>query len=125
MSDFKVGDEVRVITHTGYRKSPEGGHRATVVKIGRKYGTATYTRHRTAYPPGPVEETIEFDLTTGRERGSTSNYSTRVKTLEEVALDERRAAADKILFDAGVSIRHRPTLEQVEALAEVVKTWED
>ena len=127
MDTIKVGDQVRIIGSNLYRKSPEAGHRATVIKVGRKYATATYTRMRTAHPAGEVTETIEFDITTGREKGSTSNYGARVETPEQVELRARQSAAEDVLSTRKIRLDfgHGLTLEQIEALAEVVKTWED
>ena len=123
MTDITVGAEVRVIG----RGAPDGGYRATVVKVGRKYATATYIRQRTAYPAGPVEETFEFDMTTGREKGSTSNYSSRAETPEQVELTARKSAAELVLRDRKIRLDfgHGLTLEQIEALAEIVKTFGD
>ena len=122
MDDIKEGDEVRVFLW--HRTDPEGGHRATITKTGRKYATASWE-----VPHGigkTVPQSIEFDMETGAERngrtrGSGGSY---VRTLEQVALDERRRAAEKALFTAGISINYpaRFALEQVEALAEVAKT---
>ena len=120
--NIKEGDEVHVFLWS--RRNPEGGHPATVTKIGRKYATATWEAQ---YGYGKtIPQSIEFDMETGTQRNSRTVGSggSYVRTLEQVALDERRRAAEKALFTAGVSINYpdRFTLEQVEVLAEVAKT---
>lgn len=132
MPDIKVGDEVRVLKRgrSRYEAFPEGGYTGTVTKVARKYATATYVRERTAYPPGPVEETVEFDMETGKLRSGTdysSNYGLYVRTPEQYEAEQRRSAAMTALGGHGVNLdamRYRFTLEQIEALAEVVKSWE-
>lgn len=131
MTEIKVGDEVRILKHRSRHDSfPEDGYTGIVTKVARKYATATYTRQRTAYPAGPVEDTVEFDMQTGkvRERGDyASNYSLYVRTAEQYEADQRHNAAFAALRERGVLLetaRHPFTLEQIEALAEVVKTWE-
>ena len=117
--NIKPGDELRVIIPGNrYRSgSPEGGHPAVVTKVGRKYGTVEYDNDGRA-------RAIEFDLQTGRERGSASNYAARVETVAEAELGIRYATARKALFDAGVSILYdnRLTLEQFEAVAAIART---
>jgi hypothetical protein len=127
MADIKVGDEVRVLKHRNrYSSFPAEGYAGTVTKIARKYATATYTRQRTAYPAGPVEDTVEFDMQTGRVRDGSTNYDIYVQTAEQYERDQRLSAAiaaltaRKIQLDFG----HGLTLEQIEALAEVVKTFD-
>ena len=61
---------------------------------------------------------------------SDTNYAWTVRTPGQVERDRRRAAALAAIKDAGLEFRLRPgyghkvTLEQLEALAEVVKTWD-
>ena len=131
MTDIKVGDEVRILKHrTRYDSSfPEDGYTGTVTKVARKYAKATYVRQRTAYPPGPVEETIEFDMETGKVREGTdygSNYNLYVRTAEQHEREQRQSAASAVLFARKIRLdySHGLTLEQIEALAEVVKSWD-
>ena len=132
MVDIKVGDEVRVFPPRSRRgaSAPEGGHRGIVTKVARKYATATYEVTQTwlgREETRPV--TVEFDMETGYERGSDSQYGYSVRTPGQVELDRRRSAALTALRDRGIEFKpgreYRITLEQAEALAEVVKTWED
>lgn len=130
MSDIKVGDEVRILKHsTRYSSFPEDGYTGTVTKVARKYATAAYVRQRTAYPAGPVEETVEFDMQTGRVRDNSANYGIYVQTAEQYEHDQRRSAAMAVLTAHHIELKlghaRSFTLEQIEALAEVVKTWED
>ena len=113
MKEIREGDEVRIFEH----RAPEGGWAGKVTKVARKYATVEYE-----------QATTEFDMGTGIERGykgNNSTYATRVKTLAEVALDQRRSTASQTLFRAGVSVNypHRLSLEQLEALAEVAGTF--
>ena len=133
MADIKVGDEVRILNRArnSYGSFPKGGYTGTVTKVARRYATATYIRQRTARPAGPVEETVEFDMETGKLRDGTdysSNYGLYVRTAEQYEAEQRRNAAIAAIRERGVSLeftRHSFTTEQIEALAEVVKTWED
>ena len=132
MTDIKIGDEVRVFP-TRYRRgasAPEGGHRGTVTKVARKYATATYEKTQTwlgREETRPV--TVEFDMETGMERDRDSQYGYSVRTPGQVELDLRRNAALTALRASGIEFRpgreYRITLEQAEALAEVVKTFGD
>ena len=113
MSDLKVGDEVRVFDTNGPRMGqPAGGWPGVVTSVGRKYLTIDY---------GTKTEKFEFD---GR-RANDPHGHRRFKTPDEVASDERRhraiapLEAHKIRLESG----HRLTLEQIEALADVVRTF--
>jgi len=133
MVDIKVGDEVRVLRHVRYRgdDTPRDGQQATVTKVGRKYATAAWTESRVNFSgTGTYQDdrTIEFNMETGDERDSRFGYY--VRTPEQLAAERRRSEVLAIIKDAGLEFRHgygerRRTLEQLEALAEVVKTWED
>ena len=129
MTDIKIGDEVRVIDRSPYHKNPEGGHPATVVKVGRKYATATYETTHTDFrgKERRTERAVEFDMATGREKGSNTNYGLRVETPEQAELAARKSAADAALLARKIRLDfgHGLTLEQIEALAEVVKTFGD
>jgi len=125
--NLKIGDEVLILCRMRYPESPEENYRGAVTKVGRKYATVTYEKTRRDWRGNEVRDhcTIEFDMETGNERGSTSHYGSYVRTFEQFELDQRRKAAEKILFTAGVSIDYsqRVTLEQIEALAEVASTF--
>ena len=130
MTDIKIGDKVRVLSNNSYHPHPEGGYQATVVKVGRKYATATFPMTRKWLGrEESYERTVEFDMTTGNERGGHSSIGYRVRSLAQLEQDERRAAAMVTLTAHNVKLEEtwnrRFTLEQVEALAEVVKTFGD
>jgi hypothetical protein len=126
MAEFKAGDPVIIFKHrTRYDTFPADGYEAAVIKVGRKYATAAYVRQRAAYPAGPVTETIEFDMETGRERGGTSNYGRYVRTPEQVELDRRLSAAMSVLTNLRIRLERKFTLEQIEALAQVARTFAD
>ena len=128
MTSYKEGDEVRVfpVSHRRRSQSPEG-YPGTVTKTGRKYGTAVF---EVPWTIGGKERTqqceIAFDMTNGMQRGVTEY---RVRTAEQIKLDQRREVALFIVKDAGIEFsfgRERfLTLEQIEALAEVVRNWKD
>ena len=128
-TDIKVGDEVRVLSNNSYHPHPEGGYRATVIKVGRKYAAATFTTTRKWLGrEESYEQTVEFDMATGVERDGGFSIGHRVRTLAQLEQDGRRAAAVDTLTAHRVKLetdyRHPFTLEQIEALAEVVKTWD-
>jgi len=127
MADIKIGDEVRVLSNNSYHPHPEGGYKATVTKVGRKYATATFPATRKWLGrEEQYERPVEFDMTTGIERDGHSSFGYRVRTLAQLEQDERRAAAMATLTAHHIAIDygHRLTLEQIESLAEVVKTWD-
>ncbi len=119
MSKFKVGQEV--VIHI-----PRLGRGATrefpgkVVKVAKKYGTAEWT-------DGERTRTVEFSLTDGRERGSASNYTTRVLTLEEQDLGLRKSAVSTALMEAKISLQfgHSYTLEQQEAILALLRSFSE
>lgn len=128
-TDIKVGGEVRVLTHNRYRKFPEGGYQGTVIKVGRKYATAEY--EVTAMFMGREEtfrRTIEFDMADGEERGSSYRSGDYARTPRQLERDERRNKALLLLKDKGVELNFRRenslALDQIESLAEVVKSWD-
>jgi hypothetical protein len=126
--DIKTGDEVRVFSRNKYHPGPEDGQVATVTKAGRRWATAAWEVMERYCFGGErsAERTIEFDMETGYEKGANSSYGRYVKTPAQVELDARENAAvasllaRKIRLDRG----HGLALEQIEALAEVVKSWE-
>jgi hypothetical protein len=127
MTPIKAGDEVRVIVRNPHRKTPEGGYRATVTKVARKYATAAYEVITQDWHGKDVTtpREIEFDIATGKERGSEGNYGTEVISVDEAARRIRSAAALTILRERKIRLEygHGFTLEQIEALAEVAKTF--
>ena len=128
MPSFKIGDEVRVFSYNPYRPDPEGGQVATVTKVGRRYATAGW---ETTEPdpwngePRQYAHTVEFDMETGREKGTTGSGRS-VKTPDQVEQNAREKAAvasllaRKIRLDYG----HGFTVTQLEALAELVGSFE-
>ena len=129
MADINPGDEVRVLKHRNrYDQFPEDGYTGTVTKVARKYATATYVRQSTAYPPGPVEVAVEFDMQTGKVRDEDRHYGIYIRTAGQYEHDQRESEAIAVLREHNISLdftRRKFALEQIEALAEVVKTWED
>ena len=123
MTDIKVGDEVRILKHRNrHDQFPEDGYTGTVTNVARKYATATYTRQRTAWPAGPVEDTIEFDMQTGKVRDEGRHYGIYIRTAEQYERDQRHSAAIAVLREAGFEVRlgHRPDGELIEKLAATV-----
>lgn len=122
MDSIKPGDEVRLfITARRWRETqPVGGYPGTVTKIARKYATAMFES------VGAHGWEVTFDMETGLVRADTVGM--RVRTPGQVERDERRKEALFLLKNHGIEFgfgRERSlTLEQVEALAEVVKRWE-
>lgn len=116
MTDIKVGDEVRLVTYSSRRgrETPEGGHRGTVTKVGRKYATAAFE---------DAGREVSFDMETGAERGDYGSYY--VRTPAQVEADERRHAAVALLKEAGFEVRlgHRPDGELIERLAATALDW--
>jgi hypothetical protein len=126
---IKAGDEVRVLCRISRRSQsiPEGGYRAIVTKVARKYATAVFTERWTlGGQEQRREREISFDMETGQARADTEGLY--VRTPEQLDRDERRKVALFHLDNAGVELkmwqRSHLTLEQIEALAEVVKTWD-
>lgn len=109
----KVGDEVRVFDINARRRGqPHGGWVGTVVKVGRILAHVEYQGR-----------TQTFELSTGYRN---DNYRHQhFETLEQVDVNARCKTAVDVLRERGVELSNRRsfTLEQIEALAEVVKTW--
>lgn len=117
MIDIQEGDEVRVYDVNGSRRGqPEGGWVGTVEKVGR-------TLAHIDYPGGHGAE--QFRLSDGRRNDRYGHQYFR--TLAQADEWDRRVSAASILRDRGVELsnRHSFTLEQIEALAEVVQAWRD
>jgi hypothetical protein len=117
VSGYKVGDEVRVLDINN--RHPEGGWPGEVVKVGRTLVTVAYLGAFTR------DGTEQFRIDTGRKNDDYGHY--RIETPEQVAEVARRKAAVALLRERGVELSNRATftLEQIEALAEVVRNWED
>jgi len=114
-TDIKPRDEVRVFDTNGRRAGqPDGGWPGIVVKVGRTLAHIDY---------GDTRERIEtFRLSDGRRN---DDYGHRYfLTLEQVAGRDRKAEAVAVLRARRIVLDHGHslTLEQIEALAEVVKT---
>lgn len=123
------GDEVRVIEgRRRYGRSNIWTGRIT--SVARKYATAEYEVDTTYLNGKPKREkrTIEFDMATGYERYTYGTYGSRVRTPAQLDRAERHAAAVALLkahhLEFAPGHANSFTLEQVEALAEVVKTWD-
>jgi hypothetical protein len=129
MTEIKTGDPVRILTHhRRYDSFPADGYEGTVTKVARKYATATYVRQSTAYPAGPVTETVEFDIKTGSVRPGTDhgiNYGLYVRTAERYEREQRQSASLALLKEAGFEVRlgRHPDGELIERLAAAVLDW--
>jgi hypothetical protein len=132
MEPVKIGGEVRITPYrpSKYDKTPEGGYAGTVTKVGRKYATAEYEMAYSDYDGTErrLDKTVEFDMTTGIERRTTTTTGLYVRTPEQVERDNRYTAALAVLKDRGLEFRlgreRSFSLELLEALAEVVKSFE-
>lgn len=95
-----VGDVVRVFSPRQRRRDdgPQEGREARVTKVARKYATAEYDLDRYA-------QVIEFDIETGRERGSEGSYSRYVLTPAQVDARNQYAEAIGTLKEAGLEPR--------------------
>jgi hypothetical protein len=113
VNDYKVGDEVVVYANT----RPGGpGQPGEIVKVGRTLLHIRYGGHEQAFR-------MDTQCTNEVQYG----HGTYFRTPEEDALVKRRADAERLLRERGVELSNRATftLEQIEALAEVVRNWED
>jgi hypothetical protein len=114
MNDLRVGDEVRVFDVNGRRMGqPEGGWPGTVTRVGRTLMDVSYNNR-----------TETFRRDSGARHNDGYGHR-RVKTLEQVAQDARRAEAVEALSKHGVELRwgFKLTIEQLEALAEVARSF--
>ena len=113
MTTLKAGDEVRVFDVNGKRVGqPDGGWPGTIVKVGRTLVHVAY-RSRT--------ETFRID-------GGASNDGYEHQhflTMTEAAVRNRHGAARAILRTHKIALEygHGLTLDQIEALAEVARTF--
>lgn len=112
----EVGDTLRVFNVNGGRMGwPADGYVGTVTKAGPKLFTVEYGSRST---------------TVFRQKDGRSNDAYRhvwVETPEQAALEQREAKADAALREHGVVLERRSrirlTVEQLEALAEVARTF--
>lgn len=118
--DIKVGQEVRVlplgVTFTPSQGAPPGGWPGRIVKITPRQVHITY---------GDRPLTDVFDRASQRIRYG--GGARKFRTLPQMALDERRAAAMKVLREAGIRLERPPrfTTGQVEALAGVARAFRE
>jgi hypothetical protein len=113
VSDYKVGDPVVVYANS---RRDGSGLPGEIVKVGR-------TLLRIRY--GGFEQAFRMDTKHSNE--VQCGYGTYFRTPEEDVLVKRRADAENFLRERGVELSNRRSfsLEQIEALAEVVRNWED
>jgi hypothetical protein len=129
MEHVKIGDEVRIANRRHIRGIAAQRYDGIVIKVGRKYAIAEYEVIGKNMDGGERRTTraVEFDMTTGIERGASSNYGYYVRTPEQADRDDRRSAALAVLAAGGIEFRlgaeRKFTLEQIEALAELVETF--
>ena len=119
LENLQVGDEVRVLDTNGRRVGqPDGGWIGRVEKVGRTLVTVTYPGCR------PFEGE-KFSMEDGYKPNDAYRHR-HIHTVDEVERQARRSAAVTVLREHGVDLSHRfmRTIEQIEALAEVVKTWD-
>lgn len=112
-AELKVGQEVRVFDQNGRRVGqPDGGWSGKVTEIGRSLVTVEYRGNSDAF---------RMDTHVINDRYGHKFF----KTLEEVAEDERRGRALATLKDHRIELGfgHSLTLEQIEALAELARTF--
>lgn len=112
-TELKVGQEVRVFDRNGRRMGqPDGGWPGKVTKIGRSLVTIEYLG---------ISDTFRMDT-----HVINDHYGHRYfKTLGEVAEDDRRRRALATLKEHQIELGfgHSLTLEQIEALAKVARTF--
>ena len=116
MEKIKVGDKVRVFDVNGRRMGqPDGGWEGEVVRVGSKLAGITYG----GYAPKM------FRLDTGSANDSYGHQS--FLTIEQAEGKARKDAAVQILWEHKVILDfgHKLTTEQIEALAEVARTFTD
>jgi hypothetical protein len=103
MTQFKVGQRVK--TFNGFY--PDRNGEGTVKTVGRKSFTVAFDRD---------SEVRRFDLD-----GRAQSGAWKVKTFEQAAADDRRAAATKAVRAHGVMLDNwnEVTVEQLEAIAAV------
>jgi hypothetical protein len=119
--NLRVGDEVRVLDTNGRRVGqPDGGWIGRVEKVGRTLVTVSYPGCRPA-------EGEKFSMSDGYHPNDPYRHR-HIHTADEIERQARRAAAIGVLREHHIELklgRDRSfTIEQLEALAEVVKTWD-
>lgn len=112
-AELKVGQEVRVFDQNGRRMGqPDGGWPGVVTKVGRKLVAIEYSNR-----------SAQFRLDT---QVINDGYGHRYfETPEQVIRHQRLGRALKALHDHQIMLGrgHRLTVEQIEALAEVARTF--
>ena len=85
-----------------------------IVKVGRMLVDVRY-----------LGRVVKFAQNTQRALGTEAGPAIRFRIPDDIAGQDRMQAARQVLASHGVELspRHAFTVEQVEALAEVVKTW--
>jgi hypothetical protein len=113
MSDYKVGDPVTVYASV---RGDSGGQPGEIVKVGRTLVRIRYGRQEQA-----------FRMDTQQSNDKQYGYGTYFRTEEQAHEADRESEATTLLREHGIELTlgSRLTLEQVEALAEVVRSWED
>lgn len=114
MTGVKVGDKLMVFDINGSRMGqPPGGWPGVVIKVGRKYFVVEYSGHRAT----------TFLLEDGRENDSSRHRY--VKTPEQAELERRHHQASQELRERKITLDlgHDFTLEQIEQLAALVRTF--
>jgi hypothetical protein len=116
MTDIKIGGEVRVLPvgMIRNRDAPRDGWPGKIVKVTPKQVHIEY---------GELPRTDVFDRAS--QWAVIREIGRKFRTLPQFAEDNRRSAALVTLRDAKIRVDPRDfTLEQIESLAEVVKTWD-
>ena len=110
MTSIKAGDEVRVFG----RRSDKAGEPGVIVKVGRTLVEVRWHGHA---------EKFRIDTRTVND----GYGGVWFETPEDTDRRERETAARAVLTAAGIEFRigRRFTLDQIEALAEVARTFTD
>ncbi len=119
MSNIEVGQEVRVFDSTYWAEKsgmPADGWVGHIIKITPKQVHVKY---------GEIGRVDIFKRE--GQRIAHGDIGRRFRTLPQVAADERWRDAMRAIRKAGIRLEDERSfaVEQIEALAEVVKTWED
>jgi hypothetical protein len=111
MSDYKVGDEVQI--HASRREE-----RGVIEKVGRTLVHIRWGRRLETFR-------LSDQRWTGHQTGTGTYFTTPAQ--EQAKREDREREAYAALSRHGVALAftRKYTLAQVEALAEVVKGWED
>jgi len=109
-----VGQEVVLVRMNRWNSQPPEAVRPGVVtRVGRRYAFADFDGGRIR----------EFDMVTGYERGDENGNGLRVMTAEQVDRERRERDTVRFLRENGVDLndRRRLTLEQIEAIAAILR----